>query len=101
SFAPAGNGQRIVPTCYDIGSVLVETRGVLTNTTPTAPYRGAGRPEAHFAIERLLDIASTELGMDRIDIRELNLVRKDKMPYFTATGLTYDSGDLLGNMRGT
>jgi carbon-monoxide dehydrogenase large subunit len=100
SFAPAGNGQRIVPTCYDIPSVLVETRGVLTNTTPTAPYRGAGRPEAHFAIERLLDIAATELDMDRIAIREVNLVRKDKMPYFTATGLTYDSGDLLGNMLG-
>lgn len=98
SFAPAGNGQRIVPTCYDIGHVLVETHGLLTNTTPTAPYRGAGRPEAHLALERLIDMAAERLGIDRIEMRRRNLVPKSRMPYRTATGLTYDSGDLIGNM---
>jgi aerobic carbon-monoxide dehydrogenase large subunit len=99
SFAPAGNGQKIVPTCYDIGNVLVETRGVLTNTAPTAPYRGAGRPEAHFALERLIDMAAERLGIDRIEMRRRNLIPKSRMPYRTATGLTYDSGDLIGNMN--
>jgi carbon-monoxide dehydrogenase large subunit len=99
SFAPAGNGQRIVPTCYDIGSVLVETRGILTNTTSTCPYRGAGRPEAHLALERLIDIAAECLGIDRIEMRRRNLIPKSRMPYRTATGLTYDSGDLIGNMN--
>ena len=98
SFAPLANGQRIAPTCYDIHAVLVETRGVLTNTVPTAPYRGAGRPEAHFAMERLLDLAAPKLGLDRIEIRRRNLISKARMPYGTATGLTYDSGDLVGNM---
>jgi carbon-monoxide dehydrogenase large subunit len=99
SFAPAGNGQKIVPTCYDIGSVLVETRGILTNTTSTCPYRGAGRPEAHLALERLIDIAAGRLGIDRIEMRRRNLIPKSRMPYRTATGLTYDSGDLIGNMN--
>jgi carbon-monoxide dehydrogenase large subunit len=99
SFAPLGNGQRITPTCYDIGAVFVETRGVLTNTAPTAPYRGAGRPEAHFAIERLLDMAASKLNIDRIEIRRRNLISRHLMPYKTATGLTYDSGDMIGNME--
>jgi carbon-monoxide dehydrogenase large subunit len=98
SFAPLANGQRMAPTCYDIPAVLVETRGVLTNTVPTAPYRGAGRPEAHFAMERLLDLAAPKLGLDRIEIRRRNLISKARMPYRTATGLTYDSGNFVGNM---
>jgi carbon-monoxide dehydrogenase large subunit len=98
SFAPAGNGQRIVPTAYVIPDVWVETFGALSNTVPTAPYRGAGRPEAHLAIERLLDMAANRLGLDRIEIRRRNLVPRSRMPYTTATGLVYDSGDFLANM---
>jgi carbon-monoxide dehydrogenase large subunit len=99
SFAPLANGQRIAPTCYAIPLALVETQGVLTNTVPTVPYRGAGRPEAHFAMERLLDIAAARLRLDRAEIRRRNLVPRAAMPYRTATGLTYDSGDLVANME--
>lgn len=99
SFAPLANGQRIAPTCYAIPHVLVETRGVLTNTVPTAPYRGAGRPEAHFALERLLDTAAIRLSLDRAKIRHRNLIPRSAMPYRTATGLTYDSGDMAANME--
>lgn len=98
SFAPLANGQRIAPTCYAIPHALVETRGVVTNTAPTVPYRGAGRPEAHFAMERLLDIAARKLGIDRIELRRRNLILPEQLPYRSATGLTYDSGDLPGNM---
>ena len=98
SFAPLANGQRIVPTCYHVPQVYVETQGVITNTTPTVPYRGAGRPEAHFAIERLLDMAARKLDIDRVEIRRRNLVSRSAMPYRSATGLTYDSGDFRGNI---
>lgn len=98
SFAPAGNGQRIVTTAYVVPCAWVETKGALTNTVPTVPYRGAGRPEAHFAIERLLDIAAVQLGIDRIEIRRRNLIPRYALPYRTPTGLVYDSGDMPGNM---
>jgi aerobic carbon-monoxide dehydrogenase large subunit len=65
---------------------------------PTAPFRGAGRPEAHHVIERLLDMAARRLGLDRAEIRRRNLIRRKQLPYRSATGLTYDSGDFRGNM---
>jgi aerobic carbon-monoxide dehydrogenase large subunit len=71
---------------------------VLTNTVPTAPFRGAGRPEATFVIERLLDIAARRLGVDRLALRRRNLIRRSQLPYKSATGLFYDSGDFRGNM---
>jgi carbon-monoxide dehydrogenase large subunit len=77
----------------------VRARGALTNTTPTAPFRGAGRPEATHAIERLLDIAATHLGIDRIELRRRNLVQRARFPYRTAAGLLLDAGDFAGNME--
>jgi aerobic carbon-monoxide dehydrogenase large subunit len=74
-------------------------RGMLTNSTPTSPYRGAGRPEATFAIERLLDIAAKELQIDPGEIRRRNLVPRRALPYRNLMGLTYDSGDFRGNME--
>jgi carbon-monoxide dehydrogenase large subunit len=71
----------------------------MTNTVPTAPFRGAGRPESHLVIERLLDIAAGKLGIDRAVIRRRNLIRRAQLPYRSATGLTYDSGDFTGNME--
>jgi carbon-monoxide dehydrogenase large subunit len=65
---------------------------------PTAPFRGAGRPEAIFAIERLLDIAARRLGIDRLALRRRNLVSRAQLPYHSATGLTYDCGDFRANM---
>jgi carbon-monoxide dehydrogenase large subunit len=99
SFVSLNNYRRLATTVYDLAAVEVRARGVLTNTTPTCPFRGAGRPEAMFVMERLLDLAADALRIDRIDMRRRNLIRKDQLPYRTAMGLTYDSGDFLGNME--
>lgn len=66
---------------------------VFTNTVPTGPYRGAGRPESKYFLELLIDKAAVETGIDRIELRRRNLVRPDQMPFETPVGLTYDSGD--------
>jgi carbon-monoxide dehydrogenase large subunit len=96
SFVPMGNGMRILTTVYHVPAAHIGLRGALTNTVPTAPYRGAGRPEATHAIERLLDMAAKRVGIDRIEIRRRNLVRREMLPYRNAMGLTYDGGDFAG-----
>lgn len=98
AFVPMANSYRIITTVYDIPCAAVAIKGVLTNTVPTAPYRGAGRPEATYAIERTLDIAAARLGIDRVEIRRRNLVARSRLPYTSAMGLTYDSGDFAANM---
>src|SRR5215831_8381949 len=98
SFVWLSNAYRVMPTVYDVPLAHLRMRGVLTNTVPTAPFRGAGRPEAHHVIERLLDMAARRLGIDRAELRRRNLVRRKQLPYRSATGLTYDSGDFRGNM---
>jgi carbon-monoxide dehydrogenase large subunit len=90
---------RIATTVYDIPVVHLRVYGVLTNTVPTVPYRGAGRPEATFTIERLLDIVAGRLELDRLEIRRRNLIPHARLPFTTPMGLTYDSGDFLGNME--
>ena len=97
SFVPVANNYRVTTTTYDVPVAHVRCRGVLTNTAPTAPFRGAGRPEAHFTIERLLDLAAARLAIDRLEIRRRNLIRPEQLPYRNALGLIYDSGDFLGN----
>jgi carbon-monoxide dehydrogenase large subunit len=99
SFVPVANNYRVTTTAYHVPVAYVRGRGVLTNTAPTAPFRGAGRPEAHFTIERLLDLAAARLGIDRLEIRRRNLIRAEQLPYRNALGLTYDSGDFLGNFE--
>ncbi|MFL5031505.1 MAG: xanthine dehydrogenase family protein molybdopterin-binding subunit [Xanthobacteraceae bacterium] len=99
SFAPLANCHRLIATVYDAATGFAQVRGVLTNSTPTSPYRGAGRPEATFAVERLLDLAADRLGIDRIEIRRKNIISKERLPYRNLMGLTYDSGDFLGNME--
>jgi carbon-monoxide dehydrogenase large subunit len=98
SYVWLSNAYRIMPTVYDVPLAYLRVRGVLTNTVPTAPFRGAGRPEAHFVIERLLDLAARRLGIDRAELRRRNLIRRKQLPYRSATGLTYDSGDFRHNM---
>jgi carbon-monoxide dehydrogenase large subunit len=98
-YAPIQNAYRIITGVYDVPVAFVRARGALTNTTPTAPFRGAGRPEATHAIERVLDMAAPRLGIDRIELRRRNLVRREALPYRTAAGLTFDSGDFTGNME--
>jgi len=101
SFVPPSNGMRIMTTVYDIPQACVNIKLVYTNTVPTGPYRGAGRPESHHVMERMLDIAADQLHIDRIKIREINLIRKDQLPYRSPMGLTYDSGDFVANMQQT
>src|SRR5262245_36937404 len=78
---------------YTFPVAHVAVYSVLTNTNPTAPYRGAGRPEATYVIERLIDDAARELGMDRLALRRANLIPVSAMPYRTALGVTYDCGE--------
>ncbi|MGH8706144.1 MAG: xanthine dehydrogenase family protein molybdopterin-binding subunit, partial [Burkholderiales bacterium] len=78
---------------YAFPAAHVRVTGVLTNTSSTAPYRGAGRPEAIYVIERLIDDAARELGMDRVELRRRNLVPPGAMPYKTALTFTYDCGE--------
>ncbi|HUZ42866.1 MAG TPA: xanthine dehydrogenase family protein molybdopterin-binding subunit [Acidimicrobiales bacterium] len=78
---------------YDIPKVEFNSRSVVTNTTPTVAYRGAGRPEATAAIERVVDMFAAEIGMDPAEVRRRNLIQKDAFPFTTPTGTVYDIGD--------
>jgi aerobic carbon-monoxide dehydrogenase large subunit len=83
----------MAPGCYQIRHCQVEVVAVFTNTVSTGPYRGAGRPEAVLNIERLIDKAARDLGMDRLEIRRKNFIRPDQFPYRTGLNVEYDSGD--------
>lgn len=83
----------MAPGCYKIPAASADAVGVFTNTTSTGPYRGAGRPEAVLAIERMVDQMAHELGMDQVELRKKNFIRPDEFPYKTPMGVTYDSGD--------
>jgi carbon-monoxide dehydrogenase large subunit len=92
-------GTTMTSGCYDIPAVHVLFRGVLTHTTPVDAYRGAGRPEAAYLIERLVDQIARELGEKPESLRARNFVKPAQMPYKTQTGPTYDSGEFEGHMR--
>ncbi len=83
---------------YRTPLIAAEAYGVFTNSAPTAPYRGAGRPEATYTIERLIDAAAREIGIDPFELRRRNLVPPEAMPYKTALTFTYDCGDFAANM---
>ncbi|TMA01068.1 MAG: xanthine dehydrogenase family protein molybdopterin-binding subunit [Methanobacteriota archaeon] len=89
----------MVGGCYAIQAGRVEVTGVFTNTTPVDAYRGAGRPEALFLLERMVDILARKLKKDPADIRRKNFIPADKFPYATAMGLTYDSGNYPGTLE--
>jgi aerobic carbon-monoxide dehydrogenase large subunit len=98
SFVNTVNLVNVASGVYDVQAVHVQAKLVLTNTVPTAAYRGAGRPVASYAIERLVDQAAWELGMDPAEFRRRNLVPKEKFPYKIVTGFEYDVGDFPGVM---
>jgi aerobic carbon-monoxide dehydrogenase large subunit len=81
-----------------VRDVLANERGVYTHTLPVDAYRGAGRPEASFVIERLVDTAAREIGIAPDELRRINFIRPEAMPYKTATGRTYDSGEFAGHL---
>jgi carbon-monoxide dehydrogenase large subunit len=84
---------------YQIGAIDYEVVGVLTNTTPVDAYRGAGRPEATYAIERLIDLLAAELKLDPVAIRQKNFIPASAFPHSTAAGLIYDSGNYEGALE--
>ena len=96
-IAPIGNLGGLAGT-YTTPFIHADVTGVFTNTQPTSPYRGAGRPEATYALERVIDIAAGEMGIDRFDIRRRNLIPASAMPYQTGLIFNYDSGDFEKNM---
>jgi aerobic carbon-monoxide dehydrogenase large subunit len=97
-LATFGNVGTLVGT-YDIPAAYVGVYAVMANTNGTAPYRGAGRPEATYVIERLIDDAARELGFDRVELRSKNLIRPSALPCKTALGLNYDCGDFPANQE--
>jgi carbon-monoxide dehydrogenase large subunit len=97
-LATFGNVGTLVGT-YDIPAACVGVYAVMANTNGTAPYRGAGRPEATYVIERLIDDAARELGFDRAELRAKNLIPPEKLPIKTSLGLNYDCGDFPANQK--
>ncbi len=87
------NAVKNVVSVYHTPLVEVSTKGVLTNTAPTGAYRGAGRPEGNYYMERLIDTAAREMGIDRVELRRRNYIRPEAMPYKAASNMNYDSGE--------
>jgi carbon-monoxide dehydrogenase large subunit len=93
---PTVAGARIAGTVYDLQAVNLQVRCAFTNTVPTDAYRGAGRPEIAYTIERLLDVGAAQFGIGRDEIRRRNFIRADQMPYTNCVGNVLDSGDFGG-----
>jgi carbon-monoxide dehydrogenase large subunit len=89
----------MIPGCYRIGALAFEQNLILTNKMATDAYRGAGRPEACYLIERTMDMVANELGIDPVEVRRKNFVPKNAFPFTSAAGLQYDSGDYEGALN--
>ena len=90
---PLGIMPKVVSSVYHIPAVFIETRCVLTNTAPIGAYRGAGRPEGIYQLERLMDLAAREMGISPVTLRVKNMIRCESMPYTTHLGEVFDSGN--------
>ncbi|HEX9835638.1 MAG TPA: xanthine dehydrogenase family protein molybdopterin-binding subunit [Alphaproteobacteria bacterium] len=88
-------GTMMLTHAYDFPAIDVRTRMVFSHTTPTTPYRGAGRPEANYTVDRLIDAAAAEMGIDPAELRRKNLIPPSKMPYQTKLMHKYDCGDFV------
>jgi len=99
SAGPGTNNVGGVAGVYTTPAIHVQTTGVYSNTTPTGPYRGAGRPEATYAIERVIDVAALELKIDPVELRRRNLIPPTAMPFKTGLVFTYDCGDFGRGME--
>jgi len=96
---PTGNQVKNIASLYRTPLIEVATKCVFTNTNFVSAYRGAGRPEGNYYVERALDLAAAELGIDRIDLRKRNMIRKSDLPFKAASDMTYDCGDFLGVLK--
>ncbi len=85
--------------CYNLKAIRMDLKGVYTHKMSTDAYRGAGRPEATYTVERLMDIIAYELGLDPVEVRKKNFIKPDQFPFNTACGLTYDSGNYAGALK--
>jgi aerobic carbon-monoxide dehydrogenase large subunit len=92
-FIPTGAALKVLPGVYDVKQLVYRVKGVLTNTTPVDAYRGAGRPESIYLVERLIEAAARELGEDPAELRRRNFIDAAAMPFKTAAGEVYDSGE--------
>ena len=95
---PTASGAVMHSGVYAIPAIHVGVKGVFTNTVPVDAYRGAGRPEAAYAIERLVDYSARQLGVPPADLRRRNFIKPEAMPYQTPLGLNYDSGEFARNL---
>lgn len=93
TFVPLRKGLGLMSSVYNIPAAYFRGRAAVTNTVSTTPYRSAGRPEAMFVIERLIDIAAADYGFDRVELRRRNLVSPEAQPYTNPVGVCYDSGN--------
>jgi carbon-monoxide dehydrogenase large subunit len=98
NFAMVQKGVQMMSSIYRMPAAHFRARATLSNTSPTRPYRSAGRPEVIFVMERLIDLAARELGLDRVAIRRRNLVTEKELPYKNPFGVEYDNGDYIGGM---
>jgi carbon-monoxide dehydrogenase large subunit len=96
---PTFSGAVMHSGVYAIPAIHVVAKGVFTNTVPVDAYRGAGRPEAAYALERLIDVAARRLGVTADELRRRNFIQSAAMPHTTPLGLVYDSGDFARNMQ--
>ena len=92
-YIPTYAGTSVLSSIYDFQAIYANVLGVFTNTVPVDAYRGAGRPEANYLVERLVDAAAHELKISPVELRRRNLVPPSAMPHATPVGKTYDSGD--------
>ena len=97
-FIPTLAGAHMMTGVYRFEAAYVRVRGVFTNTAPVDAYRGAGRPEAAYVIERMVDAAARALGVDAAEVRRKNFIRPEDMPHTTALGTVYDSGKFQQNL---
>jgi aerobic carbon-monoxide dehydrogenase large subunit len=95
ALAAGAFSVRFIPEAYDIQTLHIMSQGLFTNTSQSGPYRGAGRPEAAYFMERLIEQAARTIGIDRAEIRRRNLIPPDKLPYATPTLWNYDSGEFV------
>ena len=94
TYIPTLSGCRTLTTVYDIKAASLQVIGVMTNTPAVDAYRGAGRPEANYLMERLMDHIAVETGYSRLDVRRVNMIKASQMPYEMVSGGTIDSGDI-------
>jgi aerobic carbon-monoxide dehydrogenase large subunit len=99
SFVPLNKGVQLMTSLYTVPTAHYRARAALTNTPSTIPFRSAGRPEAMYVMERLIDLAARQCGFDRVELRRRNMIPAKALPWRNPVGVTYDSGDYAGAMQ--